>query len=336
MTVGRSIDPGLAVHFPRVIITRAVGKGASRRELLEAAQLSELEMASDNTRISPAQLGGLLRAVWIALDDELAGFGAAPHRFGGFALMARQMVECATLGEALRYSVRFYNLTSSALRWTLNEGRPCQLKLRLLRPDRDQEHFLEEFLLVTWHRFCNWLIGERIPLTHTSFHFPAPPHSEEYRLMFPGPVTFHRPYSGISFDSAWMAAPVIRSRQELRRYLGRLPDEWFVKQDFEGSVSERVLRILADSPAQPSLQQLSEQWGMSSRTLHRQLGKEGTSFRMLREQVRRERAIGMLLDGRTRVRDIAQALEMTEPAFSRAFKQWTGMSPLAFRRARAV
>ena len=59
------------------------------------------------------------------------------------------------------------------------------------------------------------------------------------------------------------------------------------------------------------------------------------SFRMLLEQVRRERAVGMLLDGHSRVRDIAQALDMTEPAFSRAFKQWTGLSPLAYRRARS-
>jgi AraC-like DNA-binding protein len=128
---------------------------------------------------------------------------------------------------------------------------------------------------------------------------------------------------------------VIRSRQELRRYLGRLPDEWFVKQDFEGSVSERALRILTDSPRLPSLQELADNWSLSSRTLHRQLRREGTSFRLLLEQVRRERAVGMLLDGHSRVRDIAQALDMTEPAFSRAFKQWTGLSPLAYRRARS-
>jgi len=325
----------LAVHYPRVLLARAEARGARRSELLEAASLSEEELADDTARVSPSQLGALLRGIWMTLDDELSGFGAAPQRFGGFALMARQMVHADNLGEALRYSVRFYNLTSPAMRFELVEGRPCQLQLRLIRPDRDPDHFLEEFILLLWHRFCNWLIGARIPLTHTSFRFSAPLHSGEYRLMFPGPVSFDRPSSGISFDSAWMQAPVIRSRQELRRYLGRLPDEWFVKQDFEGSVSERVLRILSDSPRPPDLQGLAENWGQSSRTLHRQLRREGTSYRLLLEQVRRERAVGMLMDGHSRVRDIAQALDMTEPAFSRAFKQWTGMSPLAYRRTRS-
>lgn len=327
--------PNLSVHFPRVLLARAEARGAARAELLAAASLSEQQISDANARVSPAQLGALLRSVWIALDDELAGFGAAPQRFGGFALMARQMIHAESLGEALRYSVRFYNLTSAAMRFELLDGRPCQLQLSLLRPDRDPDHFLEEFILLLWHRFCNWLIGARIPLTHTSFRFGAPPHSDEYRLMFPGPVTFDRACSGISFDSSWMQAPVIRSRQELRRYLRRLPDEWFVKQDFEGSISERVLRILSDSPQTPDLQGLAENWGQSSRTLHRQLRREGTSYRILLEQVRRERAVGMLMDGRSRVRDIAQALNMTEPAFSRAFKQWTGMSPLAYRRTRS-
>ncbi len=335
MTSDKLHHPDLAVHYPRVLLSRAEARGADPALLLKAAGIDETLLADDTSRVTPAQLGALLRGIWLALDDELSGFGAAPQRFGGFALMARQMIHCETLGEALRYSVRFYNLTSPAMRWELVEGRPCQLQLRLLRPDRDPEHFLEEFILLLWHRFCNWLIGARIPLTHTSFRFSAPAHSAEYRLMFPGPVSFERPFSGISFDPVWMQAPVIRSRQELRRYLGRLPDEWFVKQDFEGSVSERVLRILTDSPRPPSLQELAENWGLSSRTLHRQLRREGTSFRLLLEQVRRERAVGMLLDGHSRVRDIAQALDMTEPAFSRAFKQWTGLSPLAYRRARS-
>ncbi len=335
MTIDKLHQPDLAVHYPRVLLSRAEARGADPAALLKAAGIDEVLLADDTSRVTPAQLGALLRGIWLALDDELSGFGAAPQRFGGFALMARQMIHCETLGEALRYSVRFYNLTSPAMRWELVEGRPSQLQLRLLRPDRDPEHFLEEFILLLWHRFCNWLIGARIPLTHTSFRFSAPAHSAEYRLMFPGPVSFERPFSGISFDPIWMQAPVIRSRQELRRYLGRLPDEWFVKQDFEGSVSERVLRILTDSPRPPSLQELADNWGLSSRTLHRQLRREGTSFRLLLEQVRRERAVGMLLDGHSRVRDIAQALDMTEPAFSRAFKQWTGLSPLAYRRARS-
>lgn len=326
--------PGLATHFARVLTRRAAELGVPEARLLRVVRLNRRLLEEDRVRISPVQLGALMRTVWRELDDELMGFGAGRHRFGTFALMARQMVDSATLGEALRYSVRFYNLTSPALRWRLTESPHCELALSLLEPDRDREHLLEEFMLLVWHRFCNWLVGERIPLRQTAFAFAPPRHRSEYRLMFPGPIHYHQPVSAISVDADWLGAPVIRSRRDLRRYLQRLPDEWFIKQIFDGSVSARVLRALADHSAALSLDDLARHWRISNRTLHRQLKREGNSFRRLREQYRRERAEVLLLEDHCPVGEVARALAMTEPAFSRAFKQWTGMSPLAYRRAR--
>ena len=335
MTLGDSDRADLSSHFARVLIARATQLGAEREGLLRAVGLSPALLASPRTRISAAQLGALLRKIWVELDDELSGFGRAPHRFGGFALMARQMIDSNTLGEALRYSIRFYNLTSPAIRWQLTEGPRARLELELIAPQKDTDHFLEEFLLLLWHRFGNWLIGERIPLLQTSFKFERPAHWREYQLMFPGTLSFDEGSSSISFAVDWLDAPVIRSRIDLRRYLSSLPDQWFVKQVFEGSTSERVLRALSEPGDMPSFETLAHRWSLSSRTLHRQLKREGSSFRKLREQLLRDRAVSMLLADKYQVRQIAQALHMSEPAFSRAFKQWTGMSPLAYRRARS-
>lgn len=326
--------PGIATHFARVLTLRAAELGVSEDQLLGAVRLNRRLLEEDRVRISPVQLGALMRTVWRELDDELMGLGAGAHRFGTFALMARQMVDSATLGEALRYAVRFYNLTSPALRWQLTESPHCQLALRLVEPERDREHLLEEFMLLVLHRFCNWLVGERMPLRQTGFAFEPTPHRGEYRLMFPGPVHYRQSVSAVVVDAAWLEAPVIRSRYDLRRYLQHLPDEWFIKQIFDGSVSARVLRALAEQSAALNLDELAHSWHVSSRTLHRQLKREGNSFRRLREQYRRERAETLLLEDSCPVGEVARALAMTEPAFSRAFKQWTGMSPLAYRRAR--
>jgi AraC-like DNA-binding protein len=326
--------PDISVHFPQVIIPRAVALGMEERNLLEAVRLSPELLLDKRTRITPIQLGALIRLVWRDLDDELMGFGPGPHRFGMFALMARQMVDSANLGDALRYSLRFYNLTSQSIRWEVTESGETTLSLTMLDPGIDVAFFMEELLLLIWHRFSNWLLGERIPLLRTEFRFAEPAHSAEYHMMFPGPVGFGHSSSSIVFDSAWLRAPVVRSRRELRHYLQRLPDEWFIKQDFEHGISDRVLRVLGDSDEYPDLAELARNWHMSSRTLHRKLQSEGNSYRSLLAQARRERAIGLLLDGSCQIGEIAHQLGMTEPAFSRAFKQWTGMAPLAYRRAR--
>jgi hypothetical protein len=121
MTLSDLQRPDLSVHFPRVTIARAVELGCDEKALLHAVRLSAGMLADSRTLVSPKQLGSLLRYIWRELDDEMMGF-SAPHRFGVFALMARQMVDSATLGDALRYAVRFSNLTSPAVRWQLEEG----------------------------------------------------------------------------------------------------------------------------------------------------------------------------------------------------------------------
>jgi AraC-like DNA-binding protein len=334
MTFSSVQRPDISVHFPQVIIARASALGVEEGALLDAVRLSPALLADDRTRITASQLGALIRLVWRELDDELMGFGPVPHPFGVFALMARQMVESATLGDALRYSMRFYNLTSHSMRWELQQSEQARFALTLIDPSRDVAFFIEELLLLIWHRFCNWLIGERVPLMATQFRFDEPPHSDEYRIMFPGPVAYRYDSSAIVFETRWLQAPVVRSSAELRQYLQRLPDEWFIKQDFEHSLRDRVLRAFSEADEFPDLPGLARRWKISSRTLHRRLQREDCSFRGLLEQVRRERAISLLLEGQSQVGEIARQLGMTEPAFSRAFKLWTGMTPLAYRRAR--
>jgi AraC-like DNA-binding protein len=68
---------------------------------------------------------------------------------------------------------------------------------------------------------------------------------------------------------------------------------------------------------------------MSPRTLHRRLEEEGTSFRQVLTEVRRELAARHLSERRLAIGEIAFLLGFSEPsAFHRAFKRWTGHGPL--------
>ena len=76
--------------------------------------------------------------------------------------------------------------------------------------------------------------------------------------------------------------------------------------------------------------------GLTSRSLQRRLKDEGTAFQTLREDVRRELAQRYLSDGLS-IAEISFLLGFSEPsAFFRAFKRWTGKTPLESRLARSV
>ena len=91
-------------------------------------------------------------------------------------------------------------------------------------------------------------------------------------------------------------------------------------------------RLRAASPI-PSLSDLATALYLTERTLQRRLTAEGTRFSTLLRQVRIERAQELLQRGYVMLDEIADRLGFQDAvAFSRAFKDWTGMSPRAFRK----
>jgi len=331
------LRPTISNYFARLLIDQARQSGLSESDLLQESRLSPQLLAHPDTRISPSQLGALMRAIWRASDDELSGMAAKSHPFGMFALMARHTTHCSDLREALHYSVQFYKLLSPVFSWELEEGASrVSLQIRLQEPH--PSHFVEEFMLLVWHRYFNWLIGARMPLLGTEFAYARPAHAAEHLLMFPGPVTYNGSCNRILFEQKFMSQPVVRNRSDLRRYLQHLPDEWFIKQVFAHSLADRIYHALMEAQAGtlPEMGELAQRWHTTTRTLHRHLGREQASFRKIRDQVRRDKAIYWLLEDRCTVGEIAHRLVMSEPAFSRAFKSWTGLTPLVYRRTRSV
>lgn len=72
---------------------------------------------------------------------------------------------------------------------------------------------------------------------------------------------------------------------------------------------------------------------LSERTLHRRLAEEGTRFSTVIDDARYRRARELLADRRKTIETIAFDVGFAEPSsFSRAFKRWSGMAALEFRK----
>jgi AraC-like DNA-binding protein len=86
----------------------------------------------------------------------------------------------------------------------------------------------------------------------------------------------------------------------------------------------------------PRLAGVAARLAMGPRTLQRRLHRRGWTFRSLTEDVRRERGIHHVAEGRLAVGEIAYLLGYADPpSFTRAYARWTGTSPSEARRATA-
>ena len=73
--------------------------------------------------------------------------------------------------------------------------------------------------------------------------------------------------------------------------------------------------------------------GMSRATLARRLGALGSSFRRVKDELRRDRAIALLTESSLNLETIGERLGYSAAsAFQRAFREWTGVAPGALRR----
>ena len=69
-----------------------------------------------------------------------------------------------------------------------------------------------------------------------------------------------------------------------------------------------------------------------SRTLHRRLVSQSSSYRAILDDVRREIALRCLRDPQLSIREVGYLLGFTTgPAFHRAFRRWTGTTAASFR-----
>jgi len=83
-----------------------------------------------------------------------------------------------------------------------------------------------------------------------------------------------------------------------------------------------------------SVRRAAGQLGVSTRSLQRELERQGTSYSLLLDEVRFAMARQMLLHSQTTILGISRRLGYRDASsFSRAFARWAGCSPRAYRAA---
>lgn len=96
----------------------------------------------------------------------------------------------------------------------------------------------------------------------------------------------------------------------------------------------RKLLISAMDGGDTSIEVIAKQLGQSSRSLQRRLADEGTHYNDVLAGIRVEFAKRYLARGSVSASEVAYLIGFTEPpAFFKAFKRWTGVTPGEFQQA---
>ena len=327
---------------------RGMLAGLGRRGIDPQALLAELgiDIADAASRIPVERYAALYNRLTGRLDDEGFGLFARPMPTGSFEFLCRGCLSAPTLAEALARASRFLRIAlpdlAVGVRRTHGQAELVIAESRPLAKDPDDPGrvFAFEWLLRLLHGLACWLAGRGLSLDSVVFPYRQPAHVADYALIFTEDSHFAPTAPGATgtllarFNANLLDLPLRRDEAALTAFLDGAPGKITTLYRRDRDMVIRVRDLLrAALPATLDLDAVAGRLYLSPRTVHRRLEQEGSSFRAIKDALRRDLALSRLTKSDDPVAKIAADLGYADPsAFYRACVAWTGMAPAHYRR----
>lgn len=171
-----------------------------------------------------------------------------------------------------------------------------------------------------------------------SFKHGAPKDVQSYREAFKCPILFDQPHNFIAYQTIDLETRTAKADTSINKFLvERVEEETRGIEISSIKIVADVEELIKDALPSgiPGIIQIGEHMAMSGRTLTRRLSESGLTFRDLVQQTQEKISKDLLRNSSNTIGEIAFQTGFSEQsAFSRAFKRWTGQSPLAYRNSR--
>ena len=309
----------------------------SADDLLSGLGLTETAVQEPGGRLSAATYAALLERTRTLTGEPGLGFylglqkRITTYGYLGFAAMT-----ASSLREALEIATQYTRVVTSLvqLRLQVEPGVACLLVEEMVDLGSVRDIPLIS-LMFGMHQIARTLTGQEVRGESLDLSIPEPDYFPRFKHLMPN-ARFDQPVNQIIFDAAFLDLPLVQAdrsglrlaREQCERALDLLDRQ----RDAE---VERIRQVVWRDGAYLSLEKVAKTLAISSRTLKRRLAAQGLSFSSLLAQERRTKAMFLLNMQQISLEEVAERVGYsTLSNFSRAFRQWTGRSPAAYRRSR--
>ena len=259
---------------------------------------------------------------------------------GAGGLFDYGMQTAATVRDAVVFAERYMSLLSEPLHVGFEIlGSRAAVRLEC---ETDWPKAAADFASSAWYKLH--VVGQVPAAAHVECWFPhsSPANLGVYERVFQGAaLRFNAPFRGLAFDKSYERAPRPGADPALHSMIRARLDSALGQIGRTRTMTTAVRRLVVQEMSRENAlsesalaERVATAMHMSRRTLSRRLEQEGTSFVAVADAVRREMALGYVLDRRLELTEVAFLLGFSHvESFHRAFKRWTGETPVAYRRA---
>ena len=237
------------------------------------------------------------------------------------------------LRRAFHRAVRYIDVVSEDINLELTDT-PAGLRVVLDLEDAiftlPQHH---DLMMTTLMHMARFNYGEELLPTEVKLAHPAPDCADRLNDYFGIRVEFDADITCLTIARA----DADRNLSSANKEIALMHDEMLMKYLIEikkGDIVEQVKSIILENlpDGQVTDEMVARELNLSERSMQRRLQERQTTFRHLLDSVREMVAKQYIRNPMNRMSDIAFLLGFSEQsAFSRAFKKWTGKSPVEYR-----
>jgi len=291
-------------------------------------------ISNPNARLNIEHLDKVWADAVIILDDPTFGVKMIEHWHPSMmGALGYAWLVSSSLRRAMGRIDRYIHAITEGLETKL-EDTPAGLKLSFYIVDgikiQPQQHTL---IIATIMHMCRFNYGEELVATNIDLARPEPEDPTVILDFFRTDVNFDVDVDSITIARADADSELISANKQIALMHDEMLMKYLVtikKGDIVQQVQSIILENLPDGQVTDKL--VATELNLSERSMQRRLKEHKTTFRALLDGVREMVAKQYIENPVNRMSDIAFLIGFSEQsAFSRAFKKWTGKTPVQYR-----
>jgi AraC-like DNA-binding protein len=328
-------------QFVLNLLAYAVQRDISPADLCRLSGLDFLALKNGSAGpLTEKQVNDLwLNAVHLTKDPAFGLHFGESVQLSALGVVGQIIQSSKTVGEALTHAAQAIHLITDIFSMQVTRKNKAVTLKFLLAAQKEInavvfQQWLEFFMVFSIHELDGLILMKIRPL-RAKFPMNKETDPLEYeRVLRCKPQ--HKPNDCLlEFDDRFWDEPILTANYELQRLMLEKVGQKTMMTTNAISLSERIINYLTANAylGIASLEEIAANFNSSPRTLQRKLQEEGVSFQQLADSVRKSIAMHYLQSGNYPVKEVSYILGYNElSAFTRAFKRWTGKTPLDFQK----
>ncbi|SEM68617.1 AraC-type DNA-binding protein [Pseudomonas sp. ok272] len=330
----------LSVGFVHSLADAVRSHGLDPQPLLEQYGLDAARLGQAGARLSiPRYMRLGHAAIQLTGNPALGVRMGQLSRLSQLGLAGVTAAQAPTVREAARCLIRFEALYGSNYRGQSSLHEDAQgawLRFYSISPYNAYNRFVVDSIIAGWLTHLSSLSPQPLRAERIEIEFTEPEYRDSYLHLSDCSIQFGAEHNQLRLDQSSLAQRNPEHCPSTWQLLLALCERELEQLTRTRSLRERITALLGpllNGGREPDLEEVAARLKLPTWTLRRKLTEEGTQFRAILNDTRRDLAMTYIRDTELAFGEIAYLLGFASAeAFQRAFKRWNSQTPGEFRR----